>query len=84
MQFYSVRYKRFFTSPALLYICCFFYFYFKGYFSVNALTIAFAFGAAASPSLIIIAMASAIWSISSSTIPREVTAGVPTCNVYGI
>jgi len=39
---------------------CLYIFYFNGYFSVKALTIAFALGAAASPSLIIIAIASAI------------------------
>ena len=49
----------------------------SGYFAVNSSTIARALSIALSPSLISIAIASAILSISSVFKPRDVIAGVP-------
>ena len=54
-----------------------FFLYFNGYLSVRPFTIAFASSALASPSFNIMAIASAILSISSVFKPLEVTAGVP-------
>lgn len=51
--------------------------YINGYFAVSSSTIALALGTPASPSLTTNAMASAMRSISSVFIPRDVTAGVP-------